>query len=217
MESIDSAAESGLLNLAWNAWQLDTKNFAKRRSRPGDGKMKKKSAIVCLLLFLVYLIFVCRQLLFGQSPNEESPISADGFGRNNGFLDDKTFADAKSQFEEEQVPETGLGPVFNNVSCVSCHRNPVTGGNGAFTELRSGRFDGGRFVPSLGGSLIHTNALSPDIQERVLAGNDLRGFRVVPSIFGLGFVECISNDVFKAVSESQPEGMRGEIVPVELF
>src|SRR5437870_1082556 len=35
----------------------------------------------------------------------------------------------KREFERRHTPEDGLGPTFNQVSCVACHSAPVTGGS----------------------------------------------------------------------------------------
>src|SRR5258706_11675777 len=49
------------------------------------------------------------------------------------------FADGLVEIEDEQTVESGLGPIFNNVSCVACHSIPATGGSSAILETRFGR------------------------------------------------------------------------------
>ncbi|PYJ78958.1 MAG: hypothetical protein DME22_26115 [Verrucomicrobia bacterium] len=67
---------------------------------------------------------------------------------------------------DEETPERGLGPIFNNVSCVACHSAPAVGGSSAILETRFGRLLYGRFDPltELGGSLLQQSALDPAIE-----------------------------------------------------
>ncbi len=72
-------------------------------------------------------------------------------------------------FQEAETPERGLGPIFNNVSCVACHSAPAVGGSSAILETRFGRFMNGHFDPltELGGSLLQQSAIDPACQEFV--------------------------------------------------
>ena len=58
----------------------------------------------------------------------------------------------REQFDRTFTVEEGLGPVFNQNSCGSCHGNPL-GGPGSITVTRAGRLDEGVFDPltELGG------------------------------------------------------------------
>src|SRR5712691_2638924 len=49
------------------------------------------------------------------------------------------FAAGQDEFQDEDTPESGLGPIFNNVSCVACHSAPAPGGASAILETRFGR------------------------------------------------------------------------------
>src|SRR3954452_2481265 len=55
------------------------------------------------------------------------------------------FGAGKEEFENVETPEGGLGPIFNNVSCVSCHSSRATGGASAITVTRFGRIVNGGF------------------------------------------------------------------------
>ena len=39
------------------------------------------------------------------------------------------FAAGAEEFTNVETPAGGLGPIFNNVSCVSCHGSPAVGGS----------------------------------------------------------------------------------------
>src|SRR5207245_3231464 len=43
------------------------------------------------------------------------------------------------EFQEVETVEDGLGPVFNEASCASCHSDPVVGGGSTRLETRFGR------------------------------------------------------------------------------
>ena len=49
---------------------------------------------------------------------------------SNGIVEPSgdTFANDQAFFEKQEDASDGIGPVFNAVSCVNCHANPVTGG-----------------------------------------------------------------------------------------
>src|SRR5262245_23598094 len=70
------------------------------------------------------------------------------------------FAAGQDEFADVEEVEDGLGPVFNEASCVSCHDAPVGGTTGR-GETRFGRVEAGRFDPlaHLGGSLLQDHAI----------------------------------------------------------
>src|SRR6266404_5056782 len=86
------------------------------------------------------------------------------------------------------------------------------------TELqRTGHTANGEFFESLGGSLIHSRATSPDIVELVADADTTRTFRISPSTLGDGFVEAIANSTLLAIRDQQPSGMRGLAVMVPVL
>src|ERR1043166_418713 len=101
------------------------------------------------------------------------------------------FAEGLDQFEEIQSVESGLGPIFNNVSCVSCHSGPATGGASAILETRFGRTVNGLFDPlaELGGSLLQLSAIDPECQEIVPIEASVTAQRQTTPIFGMGLIE----------------------------
>src|SRR5262249_44151842 len=78
------------------------------------------------------------------------------------------FQAGKAAFEEEEDPSDGLGPVFNDNSCVACHNVGATGGGNDRLETRFGLTVSGAFDPldgsgasglNLGGSLIQEQGI----------------------------------------------------------
>src|SRR5262249_50358243 len=63
------------------------------------------------------------------------------------------FAAGRAEFQDEDTAASGLGPIFNDVSCVACHSTPAPGGASAIMETRFGRLVNGQFDPltALGG------------------------------------------------------------------
>jgi CxxC motif-containing protein (DUF1111 family) len=143
----------------------------------------------------------------------EAPAAFDNL--SNGFLSAADFIAAEDVFEEVENPaDNGLGPVFNNTSCVSCHEDPVPGTGSQISELRAGHFNGTNFVDHPGGSLINDRALDASIQEKILSGNEVRTFRLTLSIAGDGFVEAIDANVLNNLANAQPAAQKGTFIQV---
>lgn len=137
---------------------------------------------------------------------------ATGFdGKSNGMLSPAEFEADQKAFDTLETAEDGVGPVFNANSCGECHGNPVSGGGSQIAELRAGHFDGTTFIDHPGGSLIHSRAIDPKIQERVLDGNEVRTLRLSLSILGDGFIEVIDDFVLMTIARDQPAKSGGKI------
>jgi CxxC motif-containing protein (DUF1111 family) len=142
----------------------------------------------------------------------EAPTSMDT--TTNGFATQADMDEARDQFEEVESVASGLGPVYNAQSCRECHQNPVTGGGSQVTEFRTGHYDGASYVEPPGGSLNNDRAIDPSIQERVMVGQEVRTFRITPSVMGDGFIEAIDSNTLVAIAIAQPAGQRGMVIQV---
>jgi CxxC motif-containing protein (DUF1111 family) len=160
-----------------------------------------------------------------DTPPGFAPLAAveapTGFGVTNGLLTDSTtptFAAAQETFEEvENITEDGLGPTFNDTSCVACHQNPVTGGGSQVSEFRAGNTVNGIFTDHPGGSLINDRAIDAAIQEHLLPGNNTTTFRMTIAILGDGFIEAIDSNDINAIRLAQPAAMRGNLTQVPVL
>ncbi len=127
------------------------------------------------------------------------------------------FAAGKEEFEHEEDEEGGLGPIFNNTSCVACHSAGATGGGGPINVVRFGRVQGGIFDPldSLGGSLLQQNAIDAAVQEIVPREANVRALRQSTPLFGLGLIEAIPDDAIRR-NALHPviDGVRGKVSTV---
>ena len=83
--------------------------------------------------------------------------------------------------------QEGLGPIFNNNSCVACHP-----GNGRGTpDLALIRFSMGHdLIPELGGPQFQDKAIPGVPYEIIPAGVD-KSVRLPPPVFGMGLIENI--------------------------
>ncbi len=121
------------------------------------------------------------------------------------------FEIGKISFNEDLTVEGGLGPIFNQTSCGSCHNNPV-GGAGSQTVTRFGSIGKkGGFDPLalLGGSLLQAEAISDDCAEIVPPEANVTTLRVTNSALAFGLVEAISDEDLLANRDGQPEAQRG--------
>jgi CxxC motif-containing protein (DUF1111 family) len=147
----------------------------------------------------------------------EAPAGFDN--KTNGFVAQVDMDAARLGFETVELFTDGIGPCFNNVSCVSCHQSPFgqTGTGSQITELRAGHFNGTTFTDHPGGSLINERATDRSIQEHILSGNEVQALRLTLSISGDGFVEAIDSNTIAAIAANQPAAQRGTVIQVPVL
>src|SRR5215216_585578 len=187
-----------------------------------------KLIVLCCFAAAFVLPTVFTNTVTGQSGATEAPA---GFNTTNGLIpqgtpipegtdpESGTFVGDRAIFDEIEVIEDGLGPVYNAQGCGECHQNPVSGAISQITELRAGHRDAnGNFVEAAGGSLINDRAINANIQERVPStAENIRTFRTSLNTLGDGFVECIDSNTLVAIRNSQPAGMQGQFIQVPVL
>jgi CxxC motif-containing protein (DUF1111 family) len=135
-----------------------------------------------------------------------------------GIPDDEcAFDTAVEEFTGPEDASVGLGPIFNGVGCGECHIAPNLGGGSQIVERRAGRTVNGVFTDHPGGSLIQDRALLTHLQFTERTDNaftNTMALRASLSLFGDGFVEAVSNNVFIDIANRQPAGQRGLILNV---
>ena len=122
------------------------------------------------------------------------------------------FGEGLDEFESAETVAGGLGPIFNNVSCVACHNAGGTGGASAILVTRFGHTANGKFDPldSLGGSLLQENAIDPGVQEIIPAEANITANRQSTPLFGLGLIEAIPDDAILRNAQHPPiDGITG--------
>lgn len=122
------------------------------------------------------------------------------------------FFAGRAEFTETESPETGLGPIFNGRSCLSCHGNPAPGGSSTLKVTRFGRITNGVFDPlaEKGGSLLQEFAIDPAVREVVPPEANVVAQRQTTPIFGAGLIEAIADETIVAgAARDKPDGVRG--------
>jgi CxxC motif-containing protein (DUF1111 family) len=156
-----------------------------------------------------------------QGPQLQSaPMGSQGFGTALPGLNRAQFADFNAGLEEFLRAETiegGLGPIFNDVSCVACHSAPTPGGASDRRVTRFGSTATGSFDPleSLGGSLLQAMAIDRAVQERVPQQADVVIRRESTPLYGMGLMEAIPDAALRqAAARPKPDGVRGRAAEV---
>ena len=119
------------------------------------------------------------------------------------------FADGLVEFDTVLSVADGLGPIFNDNSCGTCHSFPVSGGSGTKVVTRFGKSasGGNPFDPlsHKGGSLKQEQFIDPAVQEFVPAEADVVINRITPMSFGIGLLEAIDDADILALAASPPD------------
>ncbi len=127
------------------------------------------------------------------------------------------FLDGLEDFEKVEDVAGGLGPTFNNTSCVSCHSAPVAGGASTTNVVRFGRVTGTTFdaLESLGGTLLQSQAILPEAQEFVPTQANVVISRNSTPLFGLGLIDAIPDAAILANVRTVPvDGVLGKAASV---
>ncbi len=107
------------------------------------------------------------------------------------------FVEGDEQFGRAFSPREGLGPIFNNASCASCHSGDGRGRpENALTRFSIGTDP----VPHLGGAQLQDRAISGAEPERLPEGVDT-SVRLPPPVFGVGLIEAIPDSVILALAD----------------
>jgi CxxC motif-containing protein (DUF1111 family) len=153
--------------------------------------MSKTQLLLRQATVLGSFLAVSGSMAFAQSiqPRSGEPIQGLSAAQLNRFTL------GKAQFEHTLLATEGLGPCFNDTSCVHCHLTP-SGGSSAKFVTRFGKAANGPnpFDPlaNLGGSLLQAQSINtPMCDEVVPPQADVMTHRITPPTMGFGLVESI--------------------------
>jgi CxxC motif-containing protein (DUF1111 family) len=113
-------------------------------------------------------------------------------GLDNGELGD--FQAGHTQFRKSFTIAEGLGPIFNNVSCASCHSGD---GRGRPENILTRFSRGTDLAPDIGGPQLQDKAIPGAEPEHLPAGVDI-SYRMPPPVFGVGLIEAIPDSAILA-------------------
>lgn len=161
-----------------------------------------------------------------DTSTEVGALLGDALPGTNGT----TFAAAKANFVATESAADGLGPIFNQNACASCHQNGSTGGAGQNIEQRYGTITNGTFntLASTGGSLRQLFGIggfnvggvncNSGVDNNPAAGATLFSGRLTTPLFGLGLVDSLPDSVFSTLASREPAAVRGapRMVPIAL-
>lgn len=125
----------------------------------------------------------------------------------------------KERFQHVLTIAEGLGPIWNQDSCGSCHNNP-TGGTGTVTVTRAGRLVRGVFDPlaDFGGSLFQQESNEEECAEEIPREANVIARRVTNSALCFGLVEAIPDAVLQDLQSNPPNPLvRGSVHMVGAF
>jgi CxxC motif-containing protein (DUF1111 family) len=188
--------------------------------------MRLRRLISAALLSVGGLLF----LVFAMGPAGSSPTFGDPFAGLSS-ANQALFVAGQANFESPDTPASGLGPVFNNTPCASCHSVGGVGGGSALLETRYGTVTNGVFNPltQYGGSLIHAQGIGtfPTLVESPLGpvgtlvnfvgeivpqppavpngpATIAAGRRTTP-LFGLGLVDAVPSSTFENIANHEQQ------------
>ena len=124
------------------------------------------------------------------------------------------FNEGGVEFRNVETVAGGLGPIFNDVSCVACHDAGGTGGASRRTVTRFGRTVNGVFDPleRQGGSLLQERSINPGIREVVPREANTVARRVTTPLFGAGLIEAIPDStIVLGTLGRKPAGIAGKV------
>jgi CxxC motif-containing protein (DUF1111 family) len=160
----------------------------------------------------------------GQDPSEESDVITGALlGDALAGTDAAHFAEAKDAFNASENATDGLGPIFNERGCGTCHQNGAIGGAGQQVEARFGRlinngqtFDG---MESVGGSLRQLFGIggfnvgglncNSGTDANPAPGATIFAGRLTTPLFGLGLVDSLPDSRFDTLASREPAAIRG--------
>jgi len=156
----------------------------------------------------VLLAVLCSGLAACGDLTTEAPIDGDVFDAALPGLtaaEMAAFVRGDAEFERRFAPSTGLGPIFNNVSCASCHSGDGRGRlSNSLQRIGTPAED---MLRRLGGPQIQDKAISGAEFETLPAGVPV-SLRLPPPVFGAGLIDAIADATI--LSRADPDDLNGD-------
>lgn len=169
------------------------------------GRMRGARLSIATAILIAFAAGACDTLL------TEAPDAADILdGPIEGLSQEEIagFIAGDEQFGQPFTPSTGLGPIFNNVSCASCHSGDGRGRpENNLTRISRGT----DLARDVGGPQIQDRAIPGAVPEELPPGVD-SSVRLPPAVFGVGLIEAIPVEDILAnadAGDSNGDGISG--------
>jgi CxxC motif-containing protein (DUF1111 family) len=189
-----------------------------------------------MILLSLVLVAICSVLMLRLSP-KAGVQAASTLGQplpGLSPLESTVFNSGHTTFELTWSLTQGLGPVFTQANCDTCHASPVPGGGSPGNTLRKdelfgttnadGSFNGldgsANGMPNEGGFLLQQRSVSEFAPQCSLAGEvvptkkggfpvpaTLTDKRLAPQAFGMGLIDEIPDSAILAEAQSQQTNM----------
>lgn len=157
---------------------------------------------------LLLMLLVACDTLFTEAPPPEDVFDGPLEGLSPELA--AMFARGDENFERVFTPATGLGPIFNQPGCETCHPGDGRGGI-AQALVRFSR--GADLVPDEGGPQLQDHAIMGVTPEALPPGVDTSR-RTAPPVFGIGLIEAIPASTIIALADSvdmNSDGISGRV------
>ena len=165
------------------------------------------------VLLLVLLFCSCEPFFPGET---DVDFILDGPIEELTLPQKATFAAGDEAFAEVFTKDSGLGPVFNMPSCISCHAGDGKG-HPATNLTRFGRdLDGGHFdyMESQGGPQLQDRSIPGYPAETLPTGTTGVSVRSAPIVAGIGFLEAVPDSLLIALADpddGDADGISGRL------
>ena len=159
----------------------------------------RRGVAFCMAALLV--LTGCDKMLT-EKPAEGTRFDQPLSGLSNGELGQ--FQRGDTQFQRGFTVSDGLGPVFNNRSCASCHSGD---GRGSVENILTRISRSGDLIPGEGGPQIQDRAIPGAEPERLPPGVEVSR-RLPPPAFGMGLIEAVTESLI--LTRSDPNDSNGD-------
>lgn len=162
---------------------------------------------------MLVLLIAAAAACGGPADAVEAPPGHPLPGLGSGELE--RFVAGRALFDRPFTPEEGLGPLFNQTRCSSCHDLPSSGGHGAEPVTKVSRFEEGRgcsLLEAEGGDLLQASVtlaafeagVRPEqIPASATAATELRA----PALYVLGLASRVpENEIRRRADPDDRDG-----------
>lgn len=159
----------------------------------------KQTLFIAAVFILATELFSCKKLL-PQAPEPEETLAEPLEGLTPEQL--LLFSEGDANFAHVFSKEQGLGPIFVQTSCESCHA--ADGKGNPFNNVtRFGKYTNGNWDPmhGEGGPQLQQRAITGYLAESVPAGASADEL-LPPNVTGLGFLELVPDSALLSRSDS---------------